>query len=64
VAGDRIRMVELSAEQAGPVLRLFGEQVPAGVSFLKRWGLVTNGTPDELQGLAARLPVFRIDPIT
>jgi hypothetical protein len=64
VAGERIRMVELSAEQAGPVLRLFGEQVPAGVSVLKRWGLVTNGTPDELQGLAGRLPVFRIDPIT
>ena len=32
--------------------------------FLKRSGLVTNGTPDELQGLEGRFPVFRIDPIT
>ncbi len=56
-------MVEL-ARAAAPVLRWFGEQVPAGVGFLKRSGLVTNGTPDELEGLAGRLPVFRIDPIT
>jgi deazaflavin-dependent oxidoreductase (nitroreductase family) len=60
----RVRMSELTPEQAGPVLRLFGEQVPAGVGFLKRSGLVTDGTPDEVQALAGRLPVFRIDPIT
>jgi hypothetical protein len=31
---------------------------------LKRSGLIENGTPEEVAGLAARLPVFRIDPIT
>jgi deazaflavin-dependent oxidoreductase (nitroreductase family) len=61
---ERVRMSELAPEQAGPVLRWFGEQVPAGVGFLKRSGLVTDGTPDEVQALAGRLPVFRIDPIT
>jgi deazaflavin-dependent oxidoreductase (nitroreductase family) len=61
---EDIRMVELEPEQAAPVLRSFGEQVPAGVGFLRRSGLVGNGTADELETLAGRLPVFRIDPIT
>jgi deazaflavin-dependent oxidoreductase (nitroreductase family) len=61
---QHVRMVELKPEQAAPVLRWFGEQVPAGVAFLKRSGLVTNGTADEVQALAGTCPVFRIDPIT
>jgi deazaflavin-dependent oxidoreductase (nitroreductase family) len=61
---QQVRMVELAPEQAAPVLRWFGEQVPAGVGFLKRAGLVTEGTPAEVEGLAGRLPVFRFDPIT
>jgi len=31
---------------------------------MKRAGVLTEGTPDELEGLAGRLAVFRIDPIT
>jgi hypothetical protein len=46
------------------LLRLLPPQVPAGVGFLSRSGLVTQGTPDELEGLAGRCPVFRLDPIT
>jgi deazaflavin-dependent oxidoreductase (nitroreductase family) len=61
---ERVRMVELTAEQAGPVLRLFSVQVPAGVRFLKTSGLVTDGTPDQVAALAGRCPVFRFDPIT
>jgi deazaflavin-dependent oxidoreductase (nitroreductase family) len=61
---EPVRMTELAAEQAGPVLCWFGELVPAGVGFLKRSGLVSDGTPDEVEALAGRLPVFRIDPIT
>jgi deazaflavin-dependent oxidoreductase (nitroreductase family) len=61
---QRVHMVELEPEGAAPVLRLFGEQVPAGVGFLKRSGLVATGTADEVAALAGRLPVFRIDPIT
>jgi deazaflavin-dependent oxidoreductase (nitroreductase family) len=61
---QQIRMVELDPERAAPVLRWFGEQVPAGVGFLKRSGLVADGTADEVEALAGRLPVFRIDPIT
>ncbi|HVQ51068.1 MAG TPA: nitroreductase family deazaflavin-dependent oxidoreductase, partial [Mycobacterium sp.] len=35
---EEIRMVELEPDHAAPVLRYFGEQVPAGVGFLKRSG--------------------------
>ncbi len=61
---ETVRMVELEPDQAAPVLRYFGEQVPAGAGFLKRSGLVASGTADEVEGLAGRLPVFRIDPVT
>jgi hypothetical protein len=40
---------------------LFPVQVPAGIGFLKHAGLVTDGTPEELEGLAGVLPVFRVD---
>ena len=61
---ERVRMVELPPDDARPVLREFPTQVPTGVDLMKRAGVLTDGTPDELEGLAGRLPVFRIDPIT
>ena len=61
---ERVRMVELSAEEARPVLRAFPALVPTGADLMKRVGLLTEGTPDEAEALAGRCPVFRIDPIT
>jgi deazaflavin-dependent oxidoreductase (nitroreductase family) len=61
---EPVRMVELSAEEARPVLREFGSQVPAGVGFLKNAGLVTEGRPTEFEALAGRLAVFRFEPVT
>ncbi|HZA09688.1 nitroreductase family deazaflavin-dependent oxidoreductase [Mycobacterium sp.] len=58
-----VRIVELSAEQARPVLRSFPVKVPIGVGFGKRSGLIREGTPDEFEALAGRCPVFRFDPI-
>ena len=60
----RVKIVELSADEARPVLREFPVQVPVGVGFAKRSGLVTDGTPDEFEALAGRLFVFRFDPIS
>ena len=57
-------MVELAPEEARPILRAFPAAVPTGAQLMKRAGVLTDGTPDELEGLAGRLPVFRIDPIT
>jgi deazaflavin-dependent oxidoreductase (nitroreductase family) len=61
--GQRVAIVELTAEQARPVLRAFPVQVPVGVTFAKRSGTVVDGTSDEFEALAGRLAVFRFDPI-
>ena len=59
---EKVRMVELTADEARPLLRQFPTLVPTGVSFMKRSGLVTEGTPDEFEALAGRCAVFRFDP--
>ncbi|MFZ1163964.1 nitroreductase family deazaflavin-dependent oxidoreductase [Mycobacterium sp.] len=56
-----IRIVELSAAQARPILREYPTQVPVGVMFAKSSGMVVDGTPDEFEALAGRLAVFRFD---
>ena len=61
---ERVRMVELPPDEARPVLRAFPAAVPTGVDLMKRVGVLTDGTPDEAEGLAGRCAVFRIDPIT
>ena len=58
----QVAIVELTPEQARPVLRAFPIEVPTGVGFQKRSGLVREGTPDEFEALAGRCAVFRFDP--
>ncbi|SOX52117.1 nitroreductase family deazaflavin-dependent oxidoreductase [Mycobacterium ahvazicum] len=60
---ERVRMVELSAADARSILRVFPQEVPTGVGFMKRAGLVTEGSPDEFERLAGRCAVFRLDPV-
>jgi deazaflavin-dependent oxidoreductase (nitroreductase family) len=60
---EQVRMVELSADEARPVLREFPVLVPTGADLMKRAGVVETGTADELEGMAGRLVVFRIDPV-
>ncbi|AYE98372.1 deazaflavin-dependent nitroreductase [Mycobacterium paragordonae] len=59
----QVRIVELTADDARPVLREFPAKVPVGVAFAKRSGLVRDGSPDEFEALAGRLAVFRFDPV-
>lgn len=59
----KVRMAELSPEDARPILRLFPTEVPTGVGFMKRAGLVTEGRPEEFEALAGRCAVFRLDPV-
>ncbi|EFG76376.1 deazaflavin-dependent nitroreductase family protein [Mycobacterium parascrofulaceum ATCC BAA-614] len=59
----RVRMAELSADDARPILRLFPTEVPTGVGFMKRAGFVTEGRPEEFEALAGRCAVFRLDPV-
>jgi deazaflavin-dependent oxidoreductase (nitroreductase family) len=60
---ERLRAVELSPEDAKPLLRAFPTEVPTGVGFMKRSGLVKDGCPEEFEALAGRCAVFRFDPI-
>jgi deazaflavin-dependent oxidoreductase (nitroreductase family) len=60
---EQVRVVEISADEARPLLRQFPVLVPSGVSFMKRSGLVTDGTPAEFEALAGRCAVFRLDPV-
>ena len=60
---ERVRLVEMSVEEARPLLREFPVRVPAGVGFIKSTGLVTGPNPDEFEALAGRCPVFRLDPV-
>lgn len=60
----QVRIVELDADEARPVLRAFPAQVPVGVVFAKRSGLVRDGSPDEFESLAGQLAVFRFVPVT
>lgn len=59
----RVKMVELSADQARPLLRMYPDKVPVGIGFLKRSGLVRKGTPEEVEALAGRIAVFRFDAV-
>jgi hypothetical protein len=60
---ERVRLVEMSVEDARPLLREFPIRVPTGVGFIKSAGLVTGPNPDEFEALAGRCPVFRLDPV-
>lgn len=60
---QRVRMAELSTDDARPILRAFPAEVPTGVGFMKRAGLVTEGRPEEFEALAGRCAVFRLDPV-
>ena len=60
---EQVRVVELSDEDARPLLRVFPTEVPTGAAFMKRVGLVTEGHPDEFEALAGRCAVFRLEPV-
>jgi deazaflavin-dependent oxidoreductase (nitroreductase family) len=60
---ERVRLVEMSVDEARPLLREFPVKVPTGVGFIKSAGLVTGPNPDEFEALAGRCPVFRLDQV-
>lgn len=60
---EQVRPVELSADEARPLLREWPIQVPTGVSFMTRAGLVADGRPEEFEALAGRCAVFRLDQV-
>lgn len=57
-----VRLVELTAEEARPVLREFPVRVPSAVSVMVSAGVVPDGSPDAYEALAGRCAVFRVEP--
>jgi hypothetical protein len=44
-------------------LRAFPAEVPTGVGFMQKAGLVKDGRPEEFEALAGRCAVFRFDTV-
>lgn len=59
---QRVRLTELPADEREPIMRAFPREVPHGVQFFVRTGVVDSPDPDSFAAAAGRCPVFRIDP--
>lgn len=60
---QRVRIVELPEAGRTPILRAFPTEVPHGVQFFVRTGVVSAADPEAFAAAAPRCPVFRIEPI-
>ena len=59
----RVALTEVVAPESPPLMREYPRQIPGGVQFYIRLGLVTAPAgPDEFAAAAQRLNLFRIDP--
>lgn len=58
---ERVRLVELSAEEARPIWRASAAS-GSGTDVMKEAGVITDGTPEEFESLAGVCPVFRLEP--
>jgi deazaflavin-dependent oxidoreductase (nitroreductase family) len=58
---ERVRLIELDAAEAVPVLREWPAATPEGVQMMCEAGVVTDATPDALEAVAGICPVFRVE---
>lgn len=58
---DWVNLVELPPEARASVLREFPREVPHGVRFFVRTGIVESPEPESFASAAPRCPVFRIE---
>ena len=59
---EDVRLVELPESERGRIMREFPTQVPRGVTFFLKTGVVDAPTPEGFEKGAANAAVFRIDP--
>jgi hypothetical protein len=60
---DRVGLVEIKPPESRAIVREFPRQIPAGVQFFIRMGLVEKPAgPDQFETAAEKLALFRIDP--
>jgi len=55
--------VELSADEAVPVLRAWPVRIPQGAKIMRDGGVVPDLEPDTFAALAGRCAVFRIESV-
>lgn len=58
---ERVRLVELDAHAAEPVLRAWPTVTPDGVAIMRDAGIVPDTTPEALAAVAGLCPVFRVE---
>jgi hypothetical protein len=59
---SRVALVEIRTPESAAIVREFPRQVPAGVQFFVRLGLVDKPAgPDQFAAAADRLALFRLD---
>jgi hypothetical protein len=63
VAGrvERVRLIELDASAAEPILRAWPACIPKGAKIMLDSGVVPDVTPESFAALAGRCAVFRIE---
>ncbi|MEU7814812.1 deazaflavin-dependent nitroreductase [Pseudonocardia sp. NPDC049154] len=59
---ERVRLVELSADEAVPVLRAWPVRIPQGAKIMRDAGVVPDLDPDTFAALAGRCAAFRLEP--
>lgn len=57
---ERVLLVELDAESAEPILRVWPDITPDGVAAMREAGVITDITPDALAAVAGICPVFQV----
>jgi deazaflavin-dependent oxidoreductase (nitroreductase family) len=58
---ERVRLVELDAAEAKPVLREWPATTPDGVQMMLDAGVITDTTPEAMEAVAGVCPVFRVE---
>lgn len=58
---ERIRLVELDAASAEPVLRAWPAVTPDGVAIMRDAGVIPDVSPDALAAVAGLCPVFQVE---
>jgi hypothetical protein len=60
---EKVSLVEVTPPENRSVVQAFPREIPAGVRFFTRLGLVeAPGRPDQFAAAADRLTLFRIEP--
>jgi deazaflavin-dependent oxidoreductase (nitroreductase family) len=58
---EQVRVVELSAAEALPVLRAWPQRLPDGAKIMADAGVVAAVTPEAFEAVAGRCAVFRVE---